>query len=238
MRQSALRLTAYFDVGHCRCTLQCVAVWVMLSCLLLPLTFPVTARRLCSGSTESDSTRLVQQALEDTTQHWNVSADVQAQELSRVLSIARGLLRGQLDLPRHVAELRAGGTAAFLVALLDQYNSIQADEVQSWAAAVSSFLRQHAEQVWESGSSPTNTPTPTRRMTRGSIGSSQKSISVPDSVFGLSGGDQAGLTGLPLVRRVLMAQLLLSWMGPWGRHLPDGSEALIASIMEQVSQRS
>ncbi len=182
-----------------------------------------------------------QSVLESIVQNWNISEDLQIEELTRVLDVAHGLLTAQPGLPRHVAELRAGGASAFLVSLLVNHTTISREGVQSWATSVSSFLRQHAGQMWESGYSSRaagGDASHRRRITMAAAAEADRGSDNPHGVFGLTVRDQAGLTGLPLVRRVLLAQLLLSWMGPWGRQLPEGTEDLIQDIIKQARTHS
>lgn len=203
---------------------------VLLGLLVLVPTWQLNAAGLEQAGAQSS-----QSIMESIAQNWNTSEDLQIEELTRVLDVAHGLLTAQPGLPRHVAELRAGGASAFLVFLMMNHTTISREDVQSWATTVSTFLRQHAGQMWESGHSSLaaggeTTHRKRMAMAAGADGGSDSS----HGVFGLTARDQAGLTGLPLVRRVLIAKLLLSWMGPWGRQLPEGAEHLIQDIVKQV----
>ncbi len=179
----------------------------------------------------------LQAFLEELVEQWSSTINEQVQSLFGVLTSTQGLLLTQPGLPRHVAELQVTGTSVFLASLLEDSAHIRITEIEAWVVSVTSFLEHHAKHALEASSThqdPDREETLRNRKLLVNTSAAGSSTAAAGSVFGLPGRDRAAFTGLPLVRRVVMAQVLLSWMGPWGRQLPEGAEDAIGEVVDKV----
>lgn len=199
----------------------------------------LTLQQRHTESAEPDTPAVIslQAVLEKLVEQWSGSVNERVQSLFGVLTLTQGLLLTQPGLPRHVAELQVTGTSAFLSSLLEDSVHIRITDIEAWVVSVTSFLEHHAKHALEASSTlrdPDRGETLRNRKLLVNASASGGSTAAAGSVFGLSGRDQAAFTGLPLVRRVIMAQVLLSWMGPWGRQLPEGTEDVIGEVVDKV----
>ncbi len=187
----------------------------------------------------------LQQALESTTQYWNQTSAWQLHELHRVLDLAHQLLYRLPGTPKYVPELHVPDATAFLAKLLREYPLLTGERLGSWSELVTAFLNKHitgrvtpatllVDPSGGTSSGGAGAEFKRRNRKMQGRGRSAESVGSKGAEMELSVGEHAGLTGLPLVRRVLTAQVLLSWMGPWGRQLPPGFEATLGDIVNKV----
>lgn len=208
------------------------------------LALNVNGAAAAAGSSSLEPAAL-QQALESTTQFWNQTSAWQLHELHRVLDLAHQLLYRLPGTPKYVPELHVPDATAFLAKLLREYPLLTSERLGSWSELVTAFLNKHItgrvtaatllvdpSGGTSSGAGGAEYKRRNRKMQ--SRGRKAESVGSKGTVVELSIGEHASMTGLPLVRRVLVAQVLLSWMGPWGRQLPPGFETRLGDIVYKV----
>ncbi len=144
------------------------------------------------------------------------------QELRRLLNITQQLLSGHPGAPRHTPELHVPGVSGFLSKLLAEYSTLTEERVGPWAQLVTQFLDAHSRDL------------PLALLTNSYVTGGQGAGEDEDGVFGLSAVEAARLSGLPLVRRVVLAQLLHAWLGHWGRRAPGGMEEAVGGVVRKV----
>ncbi|PNH08731.1 hypothetical protein TSOC_004699 [Tetrabaena socialis] len=106
---------------------------------------------------------------------------------------------------RRVHELQQGGAGDFLHGLLEDYPALDEGNLAAWASDASGFLAGYAAGMWPLAGAPAG-----RRV----------NVSL------------TALSGLPVVRRVLMAQLATAWLTTLGRRLPREVEPQLALLVK------
>ncbi len=180
----------------------------------------------------------VQRVLELTVQSWNTTAEVQLYELRHTLNLTLELLHARPGLPRHFPELQVEGAAEFLTTILGEHPVLHPERVGAWAKAVSAFLDRHIQKLPPLSAPPLDQGSTYRHSQRNRNARANGGATATTSangVFGLSAVEAARLSGLPLVRRVVLAQLLHAWLGHWGRRAPGGMEEAVGDVVRKVS---
>ncbi|PNH11571.1 hypothetical protein TSOC_001650 [Tetrabaena socialis] len=130
---------------------------------------------------------------------------------------------------RQVPEAQLGGSGAFLRDLLDTYPSLNDQNIAAWASNASTFLASYATATWRLNGTGLGPWGPSAGAGNGTG---------PGAAGAGAGGQLnislTALSGLPMLRRVLLAQLATAWVTVLGRRLPEGLEPQLALLAKQV----
>ncbi len=181
----------------------------------------------------------LQTVIANSTRGWNLTgvpdAEVNRQEVLRelksVLSRAHAmLLHTSEKTPRHIAELSLHGVAPFLSSLFKAYGTRSPEDLQSWADQACSFLTSQAQHQLEllhsAGVIHQGTSSASRQLLNAAAQAPTNSTAAL----------VASVSGLPLVRRVLLAQLLSAWLTGLKEQLPQSTpvDEALGCMLSQV----